>query len=41
METVNGSEQLRKRELAYSQPGLKGEPGSKNSAFWILKVLGK
>jgi hypothetical protein len=24
-------------ELAYSQPGLKGEPGSKDRAFWILK----
>jgi hypothetical protein len=28
-------------ELAYSQRGLNGELGSKNSAFWILKVLGK
>jgi hypothetical protein len=27
-------------ELAYSQRGLNGELGS-NSAFWILKVLGK
>jgi hypothetical protein len=28
-------------ELAYSQRELKGELGSKNSAFWILKVVGK